>query len=279
MTKRLKIFSLLKKPTRLCYKKPLLTIHFIHVFEPRNPGDMCCMPYLYFKEFFNDYRVQIHTLKDVQFSAIHAQDIVILGGGGIFECLDDFQWTINRLLDVCDNVIAWSCGHNNHKDRCMRFDIDYSKFKLLSVRDFDYDNQRYVPDVSCFIPDLTKEYPIKRRIGILEHQDFPINLSGEKINHKLGKTAVLDFIGSSEIIVTNTWHGAYWAMLMNKKVVLYEPYSNKFDNFKYPLVVYSGDLELDIANSVSYPDFIQECRELNLGFLEDVKKIIKSVRG
>lgn len=250
------------------------TIHFVHVVEPRNPGDMLCYPYLYFKKYFKRFNVQIHHTKDIKFESIRAHDIVILASGGCFEVLDLFQETINRLLDMCDNVIAWGCGHNAHHDRPVYWPIDFKKFKLLSVRDYKYDNQRYVPCVSCLLSQLDKKYDIVRRIGVVEHQDFPIDIDIEKINHKVGIDAIIRFIGSSEIIVTNTYHCAYWAMLMGKKVILYKPFSTKFYFFRHQPVIYSGNLEEDIAKSKTYPDYLHESRNLNYQFFEDVRCII-----
>lgn len=179
--------------SHLIRKKP--RIHFIHVIEPRNAGDMLCYPYRYFHSFFNQYDCIIHSTKDIGFSTIHTRDVVILASGGCFEVLDSFQESINRLLDINDNVIAWGCGHNAHYDRPVYWPIEFSKFKLLSVRDFNYPGQLYVPCVSCLLPQLEKQYEIKRRIGLIEHQDFPILLEGEKINHREGIDCIIPFIG------------------------------------------------------------------------------------
>lgn len=254
------------------------SIHFIHVCEPRNPGDMLAYPYLYFEDYFNNFTCYIHNTRDIKYENIKAQDIVILASGGCFEVLDEFQDSINRLLDTCRNVISWGCGHNTHKGREVYWPIDFEKFKLLSVRDYNYEGQRYVPCVSCMLPLLEYKFPIKRRIGIIEHQDFSINIEGEKINHKEGLNRIIEFIGSSEVIVTNTYHCAYWAMCMNKKVILYQPFSTKFEHFKYQPVVYSGDIEADIAVSKNYPNFLEECRSINLNFFADVKQLIKKIR-
>lgn len=255
------------------------TIHFIHVCEPRNPGDMLSYPYLYFKKYFNRFDCRIHHTKDIKFETIEANDVVILASGGCFEVLDKFQEDINRLLDMCNNVISWGCGHNAHHDRPVYWPIDFEKFKLLSVRDFNYQQQRYCPCVLCMMSGLDYMHDISRRIGIIEHQDFPIDIAGEKISHKCNIQKILNFIGSSEIIITNTYHCAYWAMCMKKKVILYQPFSTKFDNFKHHPVIYSGDIEKDIAQSKVYPDFLKECRTINLQLFADVRKIIRNNRN
>lgn len=251
------------------------TIHFVHCIEFRNQGDMNCCPYFYFKDYFNRYPCFIHNIWDINHNVIHCQDIVIIGGGGMLDCLDKFQDVINKLTYTCQNCISWGLGHNQHEDRTVYWPIDYSRFKLLSVRDYNHHNQPYCPDVSCLMKGLENTYPIKREIGLISHQDFPIDLPFENITHKEPIDTILTFIGNSDIIITNTYHCAYWAMCMNKKVILYQPFSTKFHHFKHQPVIYSGDLENDIAAAYQYPHFLSECRQLNYSFFEHVKNIIE----
>ena len=254
------------------------TIHFVHCMEFKNQGDMHCCPYFYFKEFFEKFPCRIHDIWNIDYSTIKRDDVVILGGGGMLECLDEFQKSINKLTYICSHVICWGCGHNTHTGRMIQLPIDYSRFELLSVRDYNTStNERYCPDVSCLMPDLEKTVPITRKIGIITHQDFPIDLPYDQISHKDDMNKILSFIAETDTIVTNTYHCAYWSMCMNKKVILYQPFSTKFNYFKYPPVIYSGNLEEDISKTVTNPDFLSESRKLNLEFFTDVKKIINEI--
>lgn len=258
------------------YLKP--TIHFVHVIEPRNQGDMLCYPYLYFKDYFKHYNCQIHSTKNISFGSILTSDVVILASGGCFEVLDRFQDHINTLLDINDNVISWGYGHNEHNDRPVYWHIDYHKFKLLSVRDYNFPGQEYVPCVSAMNPLLDLKLVEKREIGIIEHQDFPINeFRFDKIDHKQSMEKICKFVAESKIIITNTYHAAYWSQLMNRKVILYKPFSSKFKNFRHQPIEYSGDLKRDIELSKNYPLFLSESREINKRFFIKVKKIIESI--
>ena len=252
------------------------TIHFIHVIEPRNQGDMLCYPYLYFKKYFKRYNCKIHSTKNIDFGSISTRDTVVLASGGCFECLDSFQDAINTLLDINDCVIGWGCGHNAHHDRPVYWHIDFSKFKLLGVRDYNYPRQAYVPCVSAMHPLLETRREIIRKIGVIEHQDFPITeFSFDKTNHCQSMYDICRFIAESEVIITNTYHSAYWAQLMNKKVILYKPWSTKFDHFRHPPVVYSGNLEKDMEQAKNYPGFLKESRDINRAFFKKVKRIIE----
>ena len=81
-------------------------------------------------------------------------------------------------------------------------------------------------------------------------------------------------IGSSEIIVTNGYHATYWATLMGKKVILYNPFSSRHDYFKWSPIRYSGNLQADIEKAQDYPHAKEECRQLTLEFFEKVKQIL-----
>lgn len=251
------------------------SVHFVHCVEFRNRGDMNCCPYFYFSDYFDQFPCMIHNIWDVQFSAIRHDDIVILGGGGLFDCLDGFQETINRLCYVCRNVIAWGVGHNTHEDRQLYWQVEYERFRLLSVRDYDYPGQSYCPDVSCMMKGLERRQETRRRIGLISHQEYDIELPFEKITHKDRLEVILDFIAGSEVLVTNTYHCAYWGMLMGKKVILYKPFSSKFRWLRHKPVVWSGDLEADVQASRAFPGFMEESRDITLKFFARVRNIVE----
>lgn len=36
------------------------------------------------------------------------------------------------------------------------------------------------------------------------------------------------FLGSGETVITNSYHGAYWALLLGRRVLVYEPWCSKW---------------------------------------------------
>jgi hypothetical protein len=62
---------------------------------------------------------------------------------------------------------------------------------------------------------------------------------------------------------------------MNKKVIVFDTFSDKFDNFKYKPVVYSGNLTKDLKKAKSYPNAFEECTKANEDFFKKVKNIIE----
>ena len=255
-------------------------IHFIRCLDIYNTGDMNCGPDLYFQEFTNQFCCFFHSIKNIDYTLIGQNDWVILGGGGMLDCSRQYQNAINRLLEINGHVISWGLGHNEHHADSIYYwgaseKIKYDKFFLFTTRDWKYGNDRFCPCVSCMMPGLERHYALKRRVGVLTHHEILIKeFDLDTCNNSRPLDEILEFIGSSEIILTNTYHGAYWATLMGKKVIIYQPFSNRFSYFKYQPMIYSGDLEKDIENAKTYPEALEECRSINRNLRDELLQII-----
>jgi hypothetical protein len=258
-------------------------IHFIRCIDVYNAGDINCSPLDYFSEFKKKFLCYLHTIKNINYSLIHDGDYVVIGGGGMLDCSVQYQAEINRLLSMPVKVVSWGLGHNTHTEDCifhcdLSRKIAYEKFFILGTRDWQYsEKEMFVPCVSCMMPQLDKKSLCKRRIGVVEHHAIHIDeFDFDKISNSESVEVITDFIASSEIIITNSYHVAYWSILMERKVVVYKPFSNKFDFFKYKPVVYSGNLELDISSAQVYEGAKEEFRRLNIDFS---KKVMKCITG
>lgn len=253
------------------------TVHFIRNIDWKNTGDTSTDPLIYFKIFAQKNICIYHTMREIRWDLIKRDDWIILGGGGILECLDEFQEVINKLLSLSAHVISWGCGYNTHYDRMMKVKIDYSLFFRCTIRDYAVGKEEYMPDVSCMMDLFDRHYDIKREIGVLEHYEFPIiEFEYEKLTNTYAVNSIIRFIGESEVVITNTWHGCYWALLMGKKVLVYHPFSNKFENYKYKPTFYSGNLQKDIEQAKSYKNILEECREMNRKFAKEILREIDS---
>jgi exopolysaccharide biosynthesis predicted pyruvyltransferase EpsI len=272
-------------------------VHFIHAKNTANTGDLACGYYKYFCDLFKQYTLVIHDIKNIDFTIINKNDLVIIGGGGLFN--DYFAEMINKVISINDNVVLFAIGYNFHycsndgkqlvynsKDDV----INLKKCKLVSIRDYQHPSKlRYIPCATCFIPQLTNIYEIKRKIGVVKHyhsydaggENGKLSF-GQKVNSFEGFDSItnaypieeiIEFIGESEVIITNSYHICYFSMLMCKKVIFDAPFSDKFEYFRHKLIKYSGNLEKDIENSKIYPDFLNESRELVKNYLNDIKRI------
>lgn len=256
------------------------TLHFINRLDETNCGDMLCSPLLYYYDFFRRYRIRRHDIRFIEYDAIAPEDVVILGGGGLFDYSETLNRNINRLLDTGACVIAWAPGFNSHTEYSGRLhtQIDFSRFALIAAR--DYENSAglpYLPDVTCKMDALRKEYTVKRKIGVARHKDYPIpQFSFEEITNREPVKKIVEFIGESEIILSNSYHMIYWAVLMGKKVVCIEPFSSKFFGYRYKPTYYTAEKSLQacIQQAPTY-NVLEECVRCNDDFFAQVSELIQ----
>jgi len=85
---------------------------------------------------------------------------------------------------------------------------------------------------------------------------------------------VLAFLASGETVITNSYHGSYWAKLLGRKVVMI-PFSDKFLHFRYPVPVATRENYLElIPKAQVYPEALGVCRQRNVEFAEKVSEVI-----
>lgn len=180
--------------------------------------------------------------------------------------------------------IIWGAGHNK-RDVNKREELSWPKwfkdFDLVGVRDYlqGYD---WVPCASCMHPAFDKEYEIKNKIVWFEHKkqlvkgaEFGLLPIPRLVNSGQNIEQTIEILGSAEIVVTNSYHGVYWATLLGRKVICVDPWSSKFFFFKHmPIMAKSRNWEEKLDEAVSYPNALAECREANLNFWNKVKTII-----
>lgn len=242
----------------------------LYVSNSGNIGDFQSSPSLYFP-----------NITPQNFPNSRSYKNVIIGGGGL---LRDGVYikNVRQIINRSENVVLWGVGINNDDmGEINKYDDELKKCKLVGLRDcktgFDW-----IPCASCMsnvFDDL--EYIPSRKVVIYHHwsKPFEFNNIPSLSNKSFTKNAFLDvisFLNTGEYVITNTYHGMYWSLLLNKKVVLYKPFSNRFLNFKYiPPIINNIEQINDIDNFDYHIDdsLLEECRTLNKGFYERVMDI------
>ena len=184
--------------------------------------------------------------------------------------------------------ILWGAGHNSRDKDTEPYTIEYpsylNQFHLVGVRDWDTD-YRWVPCASCMHSAFDKEYEIKNEIVWFEHKKkmydgkFLDTIPAPRmLNTGQNMDQIIEFLASGETVVTNSYHGVYWATLLGRKVVCL-PWGSKFNMFRHPPVMASEKNWQDkIDKAVSYPNSLDECRTANKEFYEDVLKFINEFK-
>ena len=257
------------------------TLHFINRVDETNCGDSVVCPLLYYFDYFKQYNLKRHDIRFIDFDSICSTDVVIIGGGGMFDYAEWTNRAINKVLDTKAAVIGWSPGLNTHTEYHGVFEtkIDFERFTLLTLRDWENTyGIDYLPDVTCKLPQLRNKYEIKRKYGIARHKDYPIpGMDYDTITNDESIDDILRFIGESEVVVSNSFHMIYWATLLGRKCVCANPFSSRFVSYRYKPGYYNQDID-DFAECVkkaSVYDILDECITANDAFFEKVKRIVE----
>ena len=246
-----------------------------HRIETENFGDIASSPLKFFdfKET-STMEVEITNMKEEDLLDNH----IIVGGGGLL----DNMYFFSNIVKLCElkqsgkikSLTFWGVGTNAHFDEkdCMSLYNNSKSEKIISVADLKGIRDRsttyeYVPCVTCMDPSFDKyagNQPKHKEIYYEHHhrklpifEDFheyeiPIMRNDQP---KTIREAV-DFLSSGETVFTNTFHGAYWALLLGRKVVC-KPFSTKFDS-----------LDTSVERQSPSLDYLDECRQKNIKFYE-----------
>ena len=192
---------------------------------------------------------------------------------------------------------VWGAGHNNQKAQqkdIMIAGVRYPKFlrefDLVGIRDVvDEQPYQWVPCASCMHPALRKKYPIKNDIIFYEHKKQLIKGAefGSKpvprfINTGSNVEQTIELIGSANVVLTNSYHGVYWATLLGKKVICVSPWASKFYMFKHqPMFLKSmkdfddDDVASIIDQAPQFPLALDECINATEGFWNQIKSRVQ----
>lgn len=271
-----------------------LRVWNLHHLAFGNIGDRECTPFRWFSDLAGDGL----DLRDESLNGDVAKrlsgEVIVLGGGGLFLPLC-WQLYVQPLLDRGNTVIGWGIGHHHDNVHLgpneqpgdwsasveeYRNDYPLDRFRLLGVRDWNT-GLRWVPDASCMHPAFDASYPIDHDVVVYEHGALePIPLGVPKLSN-VGDTPFEDvagFLASGRVLVTNSYHGAYWATLLGRPTLLWQPWCSKFLLLRYPLPWVGPDTwEQAVEEAMTYPDALTACRAANAAFAEDVLQDLRAI--
>jgi exopolysaccharide biosynthesis predicted pyruvyltransferase EpsI len=263
----------------------------IHRRAVDNIGDLLSSPINYFSykkktksiDIISDYKSFLFSkfVCKLKSDKLH----IIIGGGGLLDN-NYFEKQIQDIINLKpDSLVFWGVGHNKHYDenepRFHENTLDLlSKSQLWGVRDKIKD-MKYLPCPSCMHEQLNSKCLINNDIVVYEHEHMPLVGSGledkpKMINNSHSFKQVIEFLNSANYIITNSYHGMYWAVLLKKKVIAI-PFSTKFDLFPYkiPMGGVSQWPEL-IEKSQIYSNALNECRHINQNFYKKTLELFNA---
>lgn len=251
---------------------------YVHRIDNTNVGDIFCAPYRYIRVFPGASYDIFDTSWDAQ-----KEKIIIVGGGGLGRRY--FSKALKRLSysDRPYKLVAWGVGADTviNKDGApldpsRDYDLYssfFDNFDEVGTRSWSLDQRhKWVPCVSA-MHELFDKYRDKtptRTIGYYQHKHSRFKGHGNGLlmtNNGCDIESKLRFIADHEYIVSNTYHGVYWATLLNRKVLCL-PFKSGLFSFKHKPIYISTLIpsEEELQQAVSYPSSLEECREANINY-------------
>lgn len=200
--------------------------------------------------------------------------------------LNEYQELIKRYVDQLQSSTAprylWGAGHNADPGKKLKNQLEYpnwiSEFTQIGVRDWNQ-NLPWAPCASCMHPSLRKKHSIKNEVIWFEHKkqlikDFGSDSIPRFVNSGDNVEQTIELLGSANIILTNSYHGAFWGTLMKKRVIVVGPWSTKFINMRHaPKLITADQNWRDVVDTVTiYPDALDECITATEQFWHKVKQ-------
>ena len=241
----------------------------LHRKAKNNVGDFYCNPSRYFSIDCNSQELVMDNY-DVK------NNTVIIGGGGLIH--KKFSEHIIRLINQePKNIVLWGIGHNFGLKHGKKSKTDpyypawIDECNLIGIRDWiEGYHKHYLPCVSCMHDAFDKTYTEKHKFVYFTHA-YKSNLKTTKYphmkNNEMDFYKVIEFIASGNTVITDSYHGAYWAQLLGKNVQV-ASWSVKFNHMKYQthMLENINDKPAKIKNSIE--GFLQESRDLNKNFYD-----------
>lgn len=245
---------------------------FVHYKNTPNIGDVMCAPYHYF-----DFKEgQSFDLSD----EIPPCEAVIYGGGAI-----EPKLRTERLHHNVDakTKIAWGVGTSRRGRQDFGPLVD--DLDLCGVREFGREigqkRTYYVPCASCMSPEFDRVQGPVHDVVFYTHGVYELFDSEglPRMNNRASNLRkAIEFLASGDTVVTNSFHGTYWALLLGKKVVCI-PFSSKFYGFKAPpSYCTDGDWKSAVSAAQKHTDYLPESRSINQDFSIKVRSLISSRR-
>jgi hypothetical protein len=246
-------------------------IYEVHRKVENNIGDYYCNPSRYFKFENLTTGELMHNKFPIK------NNTLIVGGGGLIH--KKFQLHIKDLLDKKPkHSVLWGIGHNFGKKHVEKQsnDVYYpdwtKRVSLPGIRDYipGYLDM-YLPCVSCMHSAFDKKYKIQHDHVYFTHafkskyeyKDGDVHLK----NNEKDFDKVIEFLGSANTIITDSYHGAYWGQLLGRDVRVIS-WSVKFNHMKHTPSFAEDIFSWNTTSSPSHiPNgFLEECRDLNTKF-------------
>ena len=248
-----------------------MRLHFQHLRDTANVGDRYCSPFDYFD--WGDA-----TVSDLRADDTPDYDVGIYGGGKIFRGLASYKGvrTGKDLLNI-----AWGVGTVQSFPLSLSYARARRRMDLVGSRDYGDKRYDYAPCASCMSPFFDAPEEPEHDVVFYAHGgktekmglDIPAHIPVLTNNCDDLETA-LRFIASGRTVVSNSYHGVYWALLLGRRTLCL-PFSNKFGHYREsPHYATAKSWLNELPNAIARPEMLALCRADTLAFKAKVEQRI-----
>lgn len=245
----------------------MLDTVLMNLRKTQNVGDLACSPAEYFD--FGAAKV-----RDIRTRAPPCRRAV-LGGGQIYQQVLDAA--IYGTAQAQARAV-WGVGISKHNTQDITFDILKASCALISTRNWGVPGCEYVPCASAMSPlfdapaapahEAVLFAHARKSEGVMRPEGIPC-----QDNHTGTLAEAVRFLASGETVVTNSYHGTYWAMLLGRRVLCL-PFSSKFRQFRdNPVFADPADWLQDLPRAEARPDLLEDARSRNTAFYHKVLEL------
>ncbi|PIE14134.1 MAG: hypothetical protein CSA70_03005 [Rhodobacterales bacterium] len=244
----------------------MLDAFFLHHRDTTNIGDLACSPRDYFDFGVTEAAAFGAKIPDVP--------LTVLGGGQTWKaCVR----TVERRASRAHDIVLWGVGIASTAAKSDAFRMMQERCALIGTRcaGLEHLGARYVPCVSAMSEHFDTAPAPSHEVVMFAHagySDHIRRLPGvpEISNVDVSLKEAIHHIASGETVVTSSYHGTYWALLLGRRVICV-PFSQKFHFFPDPPTMADPDNWPDFIGKANIAEgALDKARALNRAFYEDV---------
>ncbi|NBT43027.1 MAG: hypothetical protein EBT20_21685, partial [Alphaproteobacteria bacterium] len=200
-----------------------MIVFALHQCDTTNIGDRSCCPLDYFSFFSESIGAAIR--RDVRKFDQNPADVdaIILGGGALGGVAQNIAKAYPNSIKI-----AWGIGATSPVQAPVSSELHYQNseaFDLYGCRDYGA-SDIFVPCVSCMSPLFDQSFEIAHKTVVFGHSSkCPLDIQAESLGIPYADNETcksmhqaMEFLGSGEHVITSSYHGAYWATLLGRKV-------------------------------------------------------------
>lgn len=249
---------------------------FKHVRETPNVGDRSCCPYDYLP-------FEGASVRDLYDGSAAKTDVVIYGGGQILGSLRRYASQSERKAPF---RLGWGIGTSQSSLFTPSKWRDRRYLHMIGSRDYGDERYHFAPCASCLSPLFDQTYVESHDAVFYGHAR---KTPSEKItvpdhmpalwNEAETLEEVIAFLGSARTVISNSYHGVYWSLLLGKRVLCL-PFSRKFLSYRLP-PGYTDPQSWtgEVTEARSQPESLALCREATERFRRRVNEEIDARFG